>query len=460
MVEDSAGAAAYGSASCPSCGGMPRFDIASQECRCPSCGGSVEPRLSHAVAHAACPSCGARFMPDPSYSTRTCPYCDRDLVEVAPREGMLPVSSVVPFKVGPERARSALEAEIASFKPLSAGHPDGWVLSMNPVYVPVAVADADIEAVYRGNVENEGVSRDITVRASLRGLAADASAVMPNTAMNALCDSGALSGERPYRLGLVIGFPVEVPDDLSAARRRLESHAWRILDEVVAGACVRALDIYKGMPVPGSRLDVPVSRLVAFPVYHASYACGGEVYYAAVSGLDARVACRRPPANPVPAYAAYGLHAALCAALAILASAGACAVAGDPVPGAAAIVFPGVFCTAYAFTVGVLKRWAARRYRLDRSPGATYGVPDDSNEYAIYRDGPVTSPCGFRYRFREIMAKRGGDPWGTDRWAVGPRLLSTRSGPVDIAGGARRTLEAVAGTFNPRRGRGEGRDGQ
>ena len=293
----------YSSLSCPNCGGMPRFDIASQRCLCLSCGCEVEPHGSAEQGRSKCPSCGASFATDPSYTSRSCPYCGRDLVQVEGCGAYVP-DRIITFKVDKQAAGAALDAETGFFSDVCEGHHEVEVLSVEPVYVPLITASGRVDAQYRGRYtvkKNKKTVRcplEVDVSFEFDNLAADSSAVMPNAAVNAMYNADDLRDAEAYLLAKTVGFPVEVSDDDSAALKRIEAQVWRIADELVDRKCNAYGKLVTAYPAGSSRCEVHPRDVALFPVYHASYKYGDDVYYAAVSGVTGEVFCRRPPADP------------------------------------------------------------------------------------------------------------------------------------------------------------------
>lgn len=115
--------------SCPNCGAAARYDVAAHSCRCPYCGALSRPEEQLGLVehwrslHRAqlrdrpalksvllsCPNCAAQVAVEEEQATASCAFCGGNLVRrELTRLEELP-DLILPFQLGPEEAKAALQ---------------------------------------------------------------------------------------------------------------------------------------------------------------------------------------------------------------------------------------------------------------------------------------------------------------------------------------------------------------
>ncbi|MBO4863153.1 MAG: hypothetical protein J5517_02190 [Eubacterium sp.] len=139
-------------AKCPSCGGMLRFDIPSQQMKCDSCesmfdpyqinGGAAEETTEYNVTIFKCPNCGGEIISTDETAASFCSYCGASAVLESRISSEKKPELIIPFKQTKAQCTTAFERFIrkAIFAPKSY-RDAGRAQSFRGIYMPYWLYD-------------------------------------------------------------------------------------------------------------------------------------------------------------------------------------------------------------------------------------------------------------------------------------------------------------------------------
>ena len=160
---------------CPHCGGPVSFDPGSQELACPFCESVINTAAFQMMEDEqsrekveiewgfdgegwregeqdgllvySCRSCGGEIVGDETMGASTCPFCGSPVVMTEQFSGTLRPNLVIPFKVGKEEAKAALQKHYLGKRLLPKVFKDANHLDeVKGVYVPFWLFDAKADA--------------------------------------------------------------------------------------------------------------------------------------------------------------------------------------------------------------------------------------------------------------------------------------------------------------------------
>ena len=324
---------------CDTCGSDLRFEPAQAQLACDHCG-SVEaiddgPRASALAEldfHAAlkgdlkaeemeetrcvgCPNCGAQVEFDAAEHAAECPFCATPVVTDTGTNRHIKPRGVLPFSVGEDAARDALQDWLGSlwFAPGGVADYARKGRKMSGIYVPYWTFDADTKSQYKGQrgthyyetrtVVRDGKQTQQRVRKTrwrnVSGRVARffddvlvlASRSLPKKYTDRLSPWD-LSDLRPYQPEYLAGFraeayTVELDDGFEEAKAIMNRVIERDVRFDIGGDAQRITDLKTQVR------DVTFKHLL-LPVWMAAYKYRGKTYRFVVNGRTGQVQGERP----------------------------------------------------------------------------------------------------------------------------------------------------------------------
>ena len=311
---------------CPSCGGGLRFDIESQQMACDYCGSHFEPKEvdttsgdskeigydAYDVAVHICPSCGAELLTnDQNDAVGFCPFCGGASMIFSQIRQQWKPEVILPFRVTKEQCKEAYlkEARKSPFVSNRYRQPD-LTESFRGIYMPYWIIDTEYDGEYELKLttkENDTSSGYDVCESVFEGSANGTSRYVHDASLNFSDDiSEALSPypvkeSKRFSAGYLCGFYTEISD---ISEEEYKEQIDEIVTEKQSENLSENSEIRKELTLGASITDASMEKKLVpqkmettralFPVWFMSNKKKDKVTYAAVNGVNGKIAVDLP----------------------------------------------------------------------------------------------------------------------------------------------------------------------
>ena len=399
-------------AKCPSCGGMLRFDIPSQQMKCDSCdsrfnpyeinGGAAEESTEYNVTIFKCPNCGGEIISTDKRAASFCSYCGASAVLESRISSEKKPELIIPFKQTKAQCTMAFEKFIkkAIFAPKSY-RDAGKAQSFRGIYMPYWLYDmsqrGDI-SVPTSDSHRSGdyiITDHYMMKGTLdnyyNGVSYDASSSFADDISSDIAPFN-VKDITTFNASFLSGFYADVADvDAGTYRNTAIDLAQESTYNYLRKSSPMAhqsFDKSKEAVKSSFLTNVNVTRSAMFPVWFMAYRNRDRVAYATVNGQTGKVSADIPMSVPK-----FFVFSALIAAVVFFLLQAFLTITPDVLIVIAAIlgiIGAGVYCSElkkivarenYDDDKGMLARMEAKKKaRIDAQRGASFIGQDGAYE--------------------------------------------------------------------------------
>ena len=399
-------------AKCPSCGGMLRFDIPSQQMKCDSCdsrfnpyeinGGAAEESTEYNVTIFKCPNCGGEIISTDERAASFCSYCGASAVLESRISSEKKPELIIPFKQTKAQCTMAFEKFIkkAIFAPKSY-RDAGKAQSFRGIYMPYWLYDmsqrGDI-SVPTSDSHRSGdyiITDHYMMKGTLdnyyNGVSYDASSSFADDISSDIAPFN-VKDITTFNASFLSGFYADVADvDAGTYRNTAIDLAQESTYNYLRKSSPMAhqsFDKSKEAVKSSFLTNVNVTRSAMFPVWFMAYRNRDRVAYATVNGQTGKVSADIPMSVPK-----FFVFSALIAAVVFFLLQAFLTITPDVLIVIAAIlgiIGAGVYCSElkkivarenYDDDKGMLARMEAKKKaRIDAQRGASFIGQDGAYE--------------------------------------------------------------------------------